>query len=216
MKVNEIFYSIQGEAAFTGTPSLFIRTQGCKVGCLWCDTKHTWPVNLKIKDSIENVINKVKDSKRWCDVSPEQLLAIAKKYIKSGHIVITGGEPLEQNIEQHVKILIKNGYSVQIETSGTEEISDFIKDNCWVTLSPKDFKKTYLLSNIKKASEIKLAIENKSDFYGFMSNFNDLSELKIWLQPVSEDADAIKYCIELCLEHGVRLSLQTHKMVDLR
>ncbi len=44
--VNEIFETIQGEATYTGTPAVFVRLQGCPVGCPWCDTKHTWDVEL--------------------------------------------------------------------------------------------------------------------------------------------------------------------------
>ena len=40
--VNEIFQSIQGEGYFTGVPAIFVRLQGCPVGCAWCDTQHTW------------------------------------------------------------------------------------------------------------------------------------------------------------------------------
>ena len=47
IRVNEIFFTIQGEAAFTGTPAIFVRLQGCAVGCGWCDTKHTWSTNEK-------------------------------------------------------------------------------------------------------------------------------------------------------------------------
>ncbi|GAM63268.1 queuosine biosynthesis queE radical SAM [Vibrio ishigakensis] len=44
LKLNEIFETIQGEGFFTGVPSIFIRLQGCPVGCAWCDTKQTWDV----------------------------------------------------------------------------------------------------------------------------------------------------------------------------
>ncbi len=40
--INEMFQTLQGEGYFTGVPAIFIRLQGCPVGCSWCDTKHTW------------------------------------------------------------------------------------------------------------------------------------------------------------------------------
>lgn len=40
--INEMFQTLQGEGYFTGVPAIFIRLQGCPVGCAWCDTKHTW------------------------------------------------------------------------------------------------------------------------------------------------------------------------------
>ncbi len=45
--INEMFQTLQGEGYFTGVPAIFIRLQGCPVGCAWCDTKHTgtsWPI----------------------------------------------------------------------------------------------------------------------------------------------------------------------------
>ena len=43
--INEIFQTIQGEGVFTGVPAIFVRLQGCPVGCPWCDTRHTWVVD---------------------------------------------------------------------------------------------------------------------------------------------------------------------------
>ncbi|MGY8878270.1 MAG: 7-carboxy-7-deazaguanine synthase QueE, partial [Pseudoalteromonas sp.] len=51
-KINEVFETIQGEASFTGTPSIFLRLQGCPVGCSWCDTKQTWDVDNVYKVSL--------------------------------------------------------------------------------------------------------------------------------------------------------------------
>ena len=41
MKIAELFYSIQGEGALLGVPSIFIRTSGCNLRCSWCDTPYT-------------------------------------------------------------------------------------------------------------------------------------------------------------------------------
>ena len=59
--VNEIFQSIQGEATFTGTPSIFVRLQGCPVGCAWCDTKHTWEIDPKFVVNKTIMLAKEKD-----------------------------------------------------------------------------------------------------------------------------------------------------------
>ena len=61
LPVNEVFETVQGEATFTGTPSVFIRLQGCPVGCSWCDTKHTWEMTGKVIP-IKSMIDKTDDT----------------------------------------------------------------------------------------------------------------------------------------------------------
>ena len=58
IRVNEVFETIQGEATFTGSPSVFLRLQGCPVGCGWCDTKHTWHVLPEDEVSQSEIIAK--------------------------------------------------------------------------------------------------------------------------------------------------------------
>lgn len=60
-KINELFETIQGEGSFTGQPSIFIRLQGCPVACSWCDTKHTWDINIDDSVSAEVMGNKKKN-----------------------------------------------------------------------------------------------------------------------------------------------------------
>ena len=57
-KINEVFETIQGEASYTGTPSIFLRLQGCPVGCSWCDTKQTWDVDNVYKVSLDETVEK--------------------------------------------------------------------------------------------------------------------------------------------------------------
>ena len=92
MKINEIFYSLQGEGKWSGLPNIFIRTTGCNLRCLFCDTKYAY----------ENGDNK----------SIEQILKKIKKY-PCKNVCITGGEPLIQNeIYDLIKILLEENWMI--------------------------------------------------------------------------------------------------------
>src|SRR5207247_2022111 len=77
LQVSEIFYSIQGEGVSCGQAAAFIRLGGCTLGCQWCDTKYTW---------------------RGGPVWEEQRILDTVKGLPSRRVVVTGGEPFEQDI----------------------------------------------------------------------------------------------------------------------
>ena len=101
MRIAEIFYSIQGEGKLLGAPSVFIRTSGCNLRCVWCDTPYTsW------KPEGEN----------W---SVREILAEVKCYPTS-YVVVTGGEPLlAPEIEELTAKLKKRSYHITMETAAT-------------------------------------------------------------------------------------------------
>jgi 7-carboxy-7-deazaguanine synthase len=101
VRISEIFYSIQGEGRLCGIPSVFIRTSGCNLRCVWCDTPYTsWRPEGK-SWSISKILNEV------------------KKY-PTHYIVITGGEPLlAQEIEELAGELKRDGAHITIETAAT-------------------------------------------------------------------------------------------------
>lgn len=150
MEINEIFKSIQGETTFQGIPSVFIRTTGCNLRCSWCDTKYAYH-----------------DGK---DYSLDNLLKIIEKF-NCRYVVITGGEPLEQEeVPLLVTKLIKDGYNVLVETNGSKDIS---------TLHPSTFRivdfkcpgscmtDRMLLENVKHLSsrdEVKFVIADYNDY----------------------------------------------------
>lgn len=98
MKINEIFYSLEGEGAWQGYPTIFIRLSGCNLKCSWCDTDHAKYEKMDI----------------------QKILMEIEKY-PSRRIKITGGEPLIQDTKLPflVKVLKDNGYLVALETNGT-------------------------------------------------------------------------------------------------
>ena len=101
MRIAEIFHSIQGEGRLAGVPSVFIRTSGCNLRCVWCDTPYTsWE-----PEGEEN--------------TPEEILAEASRF-PAKHAVVTGGEPLlAPGIEELTHRLKREGFHVTIETAAT-------------------------------------------------------------------------------------------------
>ncbi len=102
LRVSEIFASIQGEGPTVGTPSVFVRLQGCSVGCTWCDTKYSW------------------NPARGREIGLSQLLAEVKG-AGVENVVVTGGEPLEHPAFTPLVAALKgHGHRVEVETAGTE------------------------------------------------------------------------------------------------
>ena len=101
MKIAEIFYSIQGEGALVGVPSVFVRTSGCNLRCAWCDTPYTsWsPKGENL--SIEQIVRTVAD-------------------FRAHHVVITGGEPMiAPELACLTRLMHEASRHVTIETAGT-------------------------------------------------------------------------------------------------
>jgi len=101
LRISEVFVSVQGEGASAGTPSVFVRLQGCSVGCAWCDTKYSW------------------DPERGRTTTLERLLAEVAAAAPA-NVVVTGGEPLEHPaFAPLVRGLARLGRRVEVETAGT-------------------------------------------------------------------------------------------------
>ncbi|MBM3774065.1 MAG: 7-carboxy-7-deazaguanine synthase QueE [Acidobacteria bacterium] len=101
MRIAEIFHSIQGEGALAGVPSVFVRTSGCNLRCIWCDTPYTsWHPEgeeLAVGDILERVVAHGSD-----------------------HVVVTGGEPMiAPGIVELTRGLRQRGLHITIETAGT-------------------------------------------------------------------------------------------------
>ena len=101
MKISEIFYSIQGEGMLTGVPSVFVRTSGCNLRCVWCDTPYTsW-------------------QPEGAELAIEDILAAIQAY-PAQHAVVTGGEPMiTPGIVHLTQGIRQQGLHVTVETAGT-------------------------------------------------------------------------------------------------
>jgi 7-carboxy-7-deazaguanine synthase len=101
LKIAEIFASLQGEGLRQGEPSLFVRLSGCNLRCSFCDTKRAW-----------------KGGRNGTCRQIAARLDRLRRTNPAAWVVLTGGEPLMQDVEPLVRLLKKKGYRIQIETNG--------------------------------------------------------------------------------------------------
>ncbi|MEG1839626.1 MAG: 7-carboxy-7-deazaguanine synthase QueE, partial [Bacteroidaceae bacterium] len=130
-KINEIFYSLQGEGYHTGTPAIFIRFSGCNLQCSFCDTAH-------------------EEGKLMLD---EEIIAEVQKY-PAQMVIITGGEPALWIDEAFVHLLHQISKYVCVETNGTKTLPQNID---WVTCSPKSID----VPMLKHIDEIKVVYQGQ-------------------------------------------------------
>ena len=216
--INEIFESVQGEATYTGSPSLFIRFQGCPVGCGWCDTKHTWEVELGGDIKINAMMSKQCDSSSYAYMTIHDIQKVVDAH-KARHIVLTGGEPCLYDLWMLCRHLESMGRSVQVETSGTHPIR--VPASTFVTVSPKlDMPGGLLVLQeaLERANEIKFPVGKEADVQKLLDRvipFVD-DDTPIWLQPLSQSKSATALCVKAATEHGWNISIQTHKFIGVR
>ena len=191
-KVSEIFYSIQGEGQHTGMPAVFLRLAGCSMGCAWCDTKYA----LAGGEEMNNL---------------EVLVELSKYPCKT--VVVTGGEPTEQDLPALVSVLKSAGHIVHIETNGANDCDVSKAD--FVCVSPKKYVSENML---KKADVIKIVVNEKTDLEDLKKYYNYENEkTTVYLQPESNKEENITLCVKLVKEHpSARLSVQLHKLINIK
>lgn len=196
-----------------------MRFQGCKCQCEFCDTKYTWKLGKPNEQTIEFALTK-QDVPRYATTTSIELAdLLVKRYPHIKHIVLTGGEPCLFNLRQLCELLEYEGKTVQVETSGTEPI--MVTERTWVTVSPKIGQRGGCVVKpeaIKVANEIKMAIGSQKDIDNLKKEV--LPYIKpgtpVWLQPISQDPDATKLCVDTAMIEGWKVSIQTHKYMNVR
>lgn len=189
LQLAEIFYSIQGEGAFSGTPAVFVRLAGCNLSCDFCDTDYS----LKFLGSVGQVVARVDEIGGDCPM-----------------VILTGGEPLAQR-ETLVLIeaLRRKGKRVHIESNGT--IYTELPEDVWLTVSPKERVDTRMA---QRANEVKLIVDGRVP-----EEHLDLFKDKplILLQPEGNKSSNIELALDYAKAHPqrFRLSLQTHKFIGV-
>jgi len=192
-KVNEIFYSLQGEGRWAGRPAIFVRFSGCNLKCPFCDTDF-------------------KDFKEMGKI--DILEAIQKVGGNCKFIVFTGGEPTLQVDKELTFLLQKRGYYLSIETNGTHKIPNGIN---WVTCSPKCLFVKNAQPIVKNAHEVKVVFDGKHaiDDFGIDAEY-------YYVQPCdtgdkAKNADILKQTVAFVKAHPKwSLSLQQQKIINVR
>lgn len=207
-KVKEIYYTLQGEGAHTGRPAVFCRFTGCnlwsgrekdrsKAICQFCDTDFRGTDGLNGgKYSAKELAEKV--AEQW-EAGMNQ---------GTPYVVCTGGEPLLQLDEKMVKAFHEKGIEVAIETNGTQLSPKGVD---WICMSPKTGADLVL----RKGNELKLVFPQLG---AEPELFENLDYEHFYLQPMDgpNTEKNIQLAIKFCLQNPKwRLSLQTHKMINI-
>ncbi len=203
-KIKEIFWSFQGEGLRAGVPSIFLRLAGCRVQCPYCDTRGAWDPGAGKAMPVENILVEVD--------------RLARQY-PSSQVVITGGEPLEQDISDLTTALKKKKYFLSIETNGLH-FQDLPLD--WWTVSPKDVTDYFIHENlVEKIAEIKLLV-NKNLTLEVIRRIRGRVSAPIFLQPDGTGKNRYRETFvwfRRCQEEGItgiRAGVQLHKVYHVR
>lgn len=224
LAVQEVFYTIQGEGPLAGTPAVFVRLAGCNLACKFCDTDFESNVDHLVE--FEGVVQSVLG-----------LLAHHGIFKQSPPLVVlTGGEPMRQNIVPLLNTLIfMHGFRVQIETAGT----------LWpIDLDPHRYEGKLTIVCSPKTGKLNANLPSFCDDYKYIISASDPGDPNdglpirstqvdadnflfrphhsgtIWLQPMDEqDEDKnrtnMDEVVRRCMKYGYRMSLQQHKIAGL-
>jgi 7-carboxy-7-deazaguanine synthase len=209
LRVSEVFASIQGEGPSVGTPSVFVRLQGCAVGCTWCDTKYSW------------------DPGRGRDVPLEALLAEVGA-MGLANVVVTGGEPLEQPAFPPLVAALKGvGHRIEVETAGTELPPAMAVDQWNVSLKlahsgvaePRRLRAQAIARFRDLGAWFKFVVAAESDVdevLGLQRRFG-LPPERIVLMPLgltrAEQLARMPDVVGWCRRHGFRFSPRLHILI---
>lgn len=195
MRINEIFYSLQGEGRWTGHAAVFVRFSGCNLQCPFCDTAHG----------------------RFTEMTVDGVMAEIGRY-PSRHVVLTGGEPALQVSPELLAALKGAGWFVQMETNGSVALAeDVLQKIDWITCSPKDAPLA-----LGRVDEVKVLYRNDGQpMEGFEAMGRRFGAV-LSLQPCDvKDAALNRRLLHGAVEFVKAnpqwaLSLQTHKLIDIK
>ena len=205
MKVNEIFYSIQGEGTQVGFPTVFLRLFACDLRCYWCDSMY----------AVEGH-----------DFSDMEFEEVVKKILKfdCNRLCITGGEPLIQkdDVEKITEYFLDKDYSIVLETSGHKEPPQiFSHKNCVISMDCKcpsskmekrmDFS---LYEKLEAKDQLKFVIADEVDFEyakNILQNYNIIASI-IFQQVYGESSSWLAETVLKESINNIRVIPQIHKV----
>lgn len=218
LDVHSVFYTIQGEGPNAGQPAIFVRLAGCNLQCPGCDTDYTKTRKRKSVAILRAEVDELKE-----DEYPD-----APKPL----VVVTGGEPLRQNIGAFCTSLLRGGYRVQIETNGTLAPPPGIPDEVEFVCSPKTGKINEELGEritaLKYVVKAGLVVPRDGLPIRALDHTCSPSVAKppqkfngvIYIQPMDEgnaiaNKKNLNAAIQSCLTHGHTLQVQVHKVIGV-
>jgi 7-carboxy-7-deazaguanine synthase len=203
MKINELFYSIQGESTYAGRPCVFVRTTGCHLRCDWCDTAHAF----------------YEGEEMALDAILEQVRAYGCPLVE-----LTGGEPLlQRETPLLVTRLLDEGYTVLVETSGSLDIR-LLDPRAIVIMDVKcpgsgmtRAMRWENLDALKPTDEVKFVIKDRADYdwaVSIMARHHLDRRCPVLFSPVFGELDPQHLAGWLLADRlPVRLQLQQHKYI---
>jgi organic radical activating enzyme len=186
----EIFYSVQGEGAWTGTPAVFVRLAGCNLACSFCDTDYA----LRFMAAVPDIVARVREVGGDCPM-----------------VILTGGEPLAQaETPALIAALRADGRRVHIESNGTIDVE--LPLDVWLTVSPKERLHPAMAA---RADEAKLIVDGRVPDE-WVAAFP--AATPIALQPEGNKPANVELAVAAAKGRPARfrLSLQTHKYIGVR
>jgi organic radical activating enzyme len=190
LQLAEIFYSVQGEGAWTGTPAAFVRLAGCNLACAFCDTDYA----LRFIAGVDEVVARVRAAAGACPM-----------------VIVTGGEPLAQRATPAlIDALRADGRRVHIESNGTIDVP--LPDDVWLTVSPKERLHPAMAG---RANEVKLIVDGRVP-EEWLAAFPPATP--VFLQPEGNKPANVALAVAAAQREPARyrLSLQTHKFIGVR
>jgi len=207
IEIKEIFSTLQGEGPLAGVPAVFVRLGGCNLACTFCDTDFEGFETLPLGAVLAEVERKAVDE-TGCRV---RSLA-----------VITGGEPMRQNIAPLTSVLLEMGFQVQIETNGT--LMRPLPEAVMIVCSPKNTGRGYMPLRedvLDRTSALKFLVSAHDERYGEVPELGQRGRgIPIYVQPMDEhdpirNARNTELALTIAAREGYGLSLQLHKMLRI-